>query len=288
MRKRTKGSSRLLGGEDHVGRRGSSSRGGNALSMRNLTRSGAAATHAPWRQRRRSGGTRGCPQFPSPGTRRGSGARSSRRRATATARRAAHSVGRLRPLSGRRSIGFRCSRRRGRRFRRGRGTVVATWSLSPGAIGRFLVPEPLPKRLLYAEPLRRRMRVRFGEAWITDSEGVVLLFEPGRYPPAYFPASDISSDALQRSDYTTRGFVTTLRAGWFPGRSSTDRSRSTRRPRATCSFAVRSRLATWSSICERAGDMGPQGHSSAFYGQVTGAEVTSRRAVLSPEWVQPP
>ena len=41
--------------------------------------------------------------------------------------------------------------------------------LSPGAIGRFLVPKPLPKRLLYAEPLRRRMRVRFGGNWIADS-----------------------------------------------------------------------------------------------------------------------
>jgi hypothetical protein len=30
--------------------------------------------------------------------------------------------------------------------------------LSPGAIGRLLAPEPLPKRLLYVEPLRRRMR----------------------------------------------------------------------------------------------------------------------------------
>src|SRR5262249_40825908 len=40
--------------------------------------------------------------------------------------------------------------------------------LSPGAIGRFLVPEPLPKRLLYVEPLRRRMRVRFGGTWIAD------------------------------------------------------------------------------------------------------------------------
>ena len=30
--------------------------------------------------------------------------------------------------------------------------------LSPGAIGRFLAPEPLPKRLLYVEPLRRRNR----------------------------------------------------------------------------------------------------------------------------------
>jgi hypothetical protein len=38
--------------------------------------------------------------------------------------------------------------------------------LSTGAIGRFLVPEPLPKRLLYVEPLRRRMRVCFGETWI--------------------------------------------------------------------------------------------------------------------------
>ena len=54
--------------------------------------------------------------------------------------------------------------------------------LSPGAFGRFLVPDPLPKRLLYAERLRRRMRVRFGETWIADSEQVLLLFEPDRYP----------------------------------------------------------------------------------------------------------
>jgi hypothetical protein len=49
--------------------------------------------------------------------------------------------------------------------------------LSPGAIGRFLVPEPLPKMLLYAEPLRRRKLVRFGGDWIADSEHVLLLFE---------------------------------------------------------------------------------------------------------------
>ena len=42
--------------------------------------------------------------------------------------------------------------------------------LSAGAICRFLVPEPLPQRLLYVEPLRRRMRVRFGNTWIADSE----------------------------------------------------------------------------------------------------------------------
>ncbi len=46
--------------------------------------------------------------------------------------------------------------------------------LSPGAVGRFLVPEPLPKRLLYLEPLRRRMPVRFGGNWIADSENILL------------------------------------------------------------------------------------------------------------------
>jgi len=76
--------------------------------------------------------------------------------------------------------------------------------LSPGAIGRFLVPEPLPKRLLYAEPLRRRMRVRFGGIWIADSEDVLLLFEPGRYPMAYFRQADVSEDTLERTDHTTR------------------------------------------------------------------------------------
>jgi hypothetical protein len=42
--------------------------------------------------------------------------------------------------------------------------------LSTGAVGRFLVPESLPHRLLYAEPLRRRMRVSFGATWIADCE----------------------------------------------------------------------------------------------------------------------
>jgi uncharacterized protein (DUF427 family) len=75
--------------------------------------------------------------------------------------------------------------------------------LAPGAIGHFLVPEPLPERLLFAEPLRRRMRVRFGGAWIADSEDVVLLHEPGRYPVAYFPLAAISDSALEPSERTT-------------------------------------------------------------------------------------
>ena len=76
--------------------------------------------------------------------------------------------------------------------------------LSPGAIGRFLIPEPLPKRLLYAEPLRRRMRVRFGGTWIADSEHVVLLFEPDRYPVAYFPEADITPGILELAEHATR------------------------------------------------------------------------------------
>jgi uncharacterized protein (DUF427 family) len=74
--------------------------------------------------------------------------------------------------------------------------------LSPGAIGRFLVPESLPKRLPYAESLRRRMRVRFGGTWIADSEKVLVLFE--RYPVAYFPETDVSPGVLQRTEHTTR------------------------------------------------------------------------------------
>jgi uncharacterized protein (DUF427 family) len=76
--------------------------------------------------------------------------------------------------------------------------------LSPGAIGRFLVPEPLPARLLYVEPVRRRMRVRFGNAWIAESEHAVLLFEPDRYPVAYFPESDVAPDVLEVSEHTSR------------------------------------------------------------------------------------
>jgi uncharacterized protein (DUF427 family) len=76
--------------------------------------------------------------------------------------------------------------------------------LAPGAIGRFLVPGPLPERLLYAEPLRRRVRVKFGGTWIADSEEVTLLHEPGRYPVAYFPLSDIGNGVLGPSERTTR------------------------------------------------------------------------------------
>jgi uncharacterized protein (DUF427 family) len=76
--------------------------------------------------------------------------------------------------------------------------------LAPGAIGQFLLPAKLPERVLFAEPLRRRMRVRFGNTWIADSEHVTLLHEPGRYPVAYFPIGDVSTSVLSPTEHTTR------------------------------------------------------------------------------------
>jgi uncharacterized protein (DUF427 family) len=76
--------------------------------------------------------------------------------------------------------------------------------LAPGSVGRFLVPDPLPERLLFAEPLRRRMRVRFGREWIADSDDIVLLHEPGRYPVAYFPLADVTEGVLEPDGRTTR------------------------------------------------------------------------------------
>jgi uncharacterized protein (DUF427 family) len=81
-----------------------------------------------------------------------------------------------------------------------------SWQQGPLAahpVGRFLVPDPLPERLLYAEPLRRRLRVRFGGDWIADSEDVVLLHEPGRYPVAYFPEPSIAHGVLAATNHVT-------------------------------------------------------------------------------------
>ena len=76
--------------------------------------------------------------------------------------------------------------------------------LATGSVGHFLTEQPLPPRLLFAEPLRRRMRVRFADQWIADSEDAVLLHEPGRYPVAYFPKSDIEEGILVSEDRVTQ------------------------------------------------------------------------------------
>jgi uncharacterized protein (DUF427 family) len=76
--------------------------------------------------------------------------------------------------------------------------------LAAGSVGRFLTAKPLPDRLLFVEPLRRRMRARQCDQWIADSENVLLLHEPGRYPVAYFPVDDIHEGVLVREDRVTR------------------------------------------------------------------------------------
>jgi uncharacterized protein (DUF427 family) len=48
------------------------------------------------------------------------------------------------------------------------------------------------------------MRVRFGGTWIADSQDVLVLFEPGRYPVAYFPEAHVAADTLQRPEQTIR------------------------------------------------------------------------------------
>ena len=37
--------------------------------------------------------------------------------------------------------------------------------LAEASVGHFLTPQPMPERILYAEPLRRRMRVKFGDSY---------------------------------------------------------------------------------------------------------------------------
>lgn len=69
--------------------------------------------------------------------------------------------------------------------------------------GQFLVPD-MPPRVLYAEPLRRRMRVELGGRTVVQSDDAVLLFEPGRYRVAYFPLEDFAEDALRPTERRTQ------------------------------------------------------------------------------------
>jgi uncharacterized protein (DUF427 family) len=69
--------------------------------------------------------------------------------------------------------------------------------------GRFVTASPMPERVLFVEPLRRRMSVELGGSIVARSDAAVLLFEPARYPVAYFPLGDIVDDVLQASDRET-------------------------------------------------------------------------------------
>src|SRR5436190_4261187 len=67
--------------------------------------------------------------------------------------------------------------------------------------GTFLTATPMPERVLFLEPLRRRMSVELGGSVIARSDGAPLLFEPARYPVAYFPLGDIAAGVLQPTDH---------------------------------------------------------------------------------------
>jgi uncharacterized protein (DUF427 family) len=66
--------------------------------------------------------------------------------------------------------------------------------------GQFLVPA-MPERVLYAEPLRRRLRAELGGSTVVQSDDAVLLFEPGRYPVAYFPLAHFANGALRPAEH---------------------------------------------------------------------------------------
>jgi uncharacterized protein (DUF427 family) len=70
--------------------------------------------------------------------------------------------------------------------------------------GKFLTTTPMPARVLYLEPIRRRMSVELGGSTVARSDDAILLFEPARYPVAYFPLTDVAADVLQPSDHETR------------------------------------------------------------------------------------
>ncbi|MCV7090923.1 DUF427 domain-containing protein [Mycobacterium interjectum] len=76
--------------------------------------------------------------------------------------------------------------------------------LASGSIGHFLTEQPLPPRLLFVEPLRRRMGVCFADRRIAESDDVILLHEPGRYPVAYFPLGDVEPGIMVAEDRVTQ------------------------------------------------------------------------------------
>src|SRR4029079_5838994 len=69
--------------------------------------------------------------------------------------------------------------------------------------GAFVTATPMPERVLFIEPLRRRMSVVLAGSTIARSDGAVLLYEPARYPVAYFPVADIVAQVLQPTDRET-------------------------------------------------------------------------------------
>jgi uncharacterized protein (DUF427 family) len=80
-----------------------------------------------------------------------------------------------------------------------------SWQQGPlgrNPIGTFVSATPMPERVLFVEPLRRGTSVKFGTI-IARSDAAVLLFEPARYPVAYFPLGDIAEGVLEPAGHET-------------------------------------------------------------------------------------
>src|ERR671938_649812 len=106
--------------------------------------------------------------------------------------------------------------------------------------GQFLVPG-MPERVLYAEPLRRRLRAELGGRTVVQSDDAVVLFEPGRYPVAYFPHADFAEGALRPTEHRTRASTSATPPATSSCARATASSR-TRRARS-CSTSRASRRA---------------------------------------------
>jgi uncharacterized protein (DUF427 family) len=89
-----------------------------------------------------------------------------------------------------------------RRLERMMGLSWQQGPLGRNPNGQFLVPG-MPEHVLYAEPLRRRMRAELDGRTVVQSDEAVVLFEPGRYPVAYFPIADFAEGALRPTERRT-------------------------------------------------------------------------------------
>jgi uncharacterized protein (DUF427 family) len=77
--------------------------------------------------------------------------------------------------------------------------------LSRNPAGYFNVP--IPEDLVYAEPLRRRVRGSKDGALVVDTEGALLVHRPGRPPGYAFPAEEVDG-ALAEPDPEVPGYAT--------------------------------------------------------------------------------
>jgi uncharacterized protein (DUF427 family) len=79
--------------------------------------------------------------------------------------------------------------------------------LSARPAGRFSAP--VPERVAYIEPYRRRVRATKDGRTVIDSEQVLLVHRPGRPPVYAFPAGDVEGLEVQTEpEPDTPGYVT--------------------------------------------------------------------------------